>query len=686
MRFIHNFGSSSNQGGRGGRRQQQYSPNWRQSVNANVNYTSSSRNNINVFSQLGGKTDTHSYSVQAGYSAGKGRFTDNLTLGWNRNNAQGRNLFTDVADVAGEAGIGGLPDNPRLWGLPDVTIPPFTGMTEMSPNFSISQTISLSDTVIWIHGKHNIRAGGDLRRVHNNVIASGNVTGNFTFTGIYTQAPGSNESGVTTTGSAFADFLLGLPQQTSLTAPYQTSYLRENAYDGYVQDDWRATTHLSLIYGVRYEYYSPYSEKYDHLATLDVGNNFASVAPVISNGVGAFTGKFPRDLIYPEHDNISPRIGFAANVLHNTIVRGGYGINYSVGNYSTFVRDFAFQPPFADVQTNEISTTTYPITPTITLANGFPAPQAAGNYAVNKHYRLPYVQAWSFGLQHTIPGDIVLNVGYNGTKGTRLSIVDAPGRTATESLSGVLYNYEDSTAFSNYNGLAVSARRRLHSGISVGGTYTYGHSIDDASTVGGAGGVVAQNWQDLLAEESNSSFDVRHKLAGIFLYELPFGPNTHLLTTGWLGHTLEGLSASGTFGFATGTPLTPSYAANISDVARGSTGSLRPDRVPGVSLTKGGGSLQNWFNKGAFANPTDVYGTASRNSIPSPGTVTLNGSLSKTARFAENRTLEVRVILDNALNIVQYSGVDTTLGDAQYGRVTSAGQMRTLSFYARYRF
>jgi hypothetical protein len=296
------------------------------------------------------------------------------------------------------------------------------------------------------------------------------------------------------------------------------------------------------------------------------------------------------------------------------------------------------------------------------------------------------VQAWSFGLQHTIPGDIVLNVGYNGTKGTRLSIVDAPGRTATESLSGVLYNYEDSTAFSNYNGLAVSARRRLHSGISVGGTYTYGHSIDDASTVGGAGGVVAQNWQDLLAEESNSSFDVRHKLAGIFLYELPFGPNTHLLTTGWLGHTLEGLSASGTFGFATGTPLTPSYAANISDVARGSTGSLRPDRVPGVSLTKGGGSLQNWFNKGAFANPTDVYGTASRNSIPSPGTVTLNGSLSKTARFAENRTLEVRVILDNALNIVQYSGVDTTLGDAQYGRVTSAGQMRTLSFYARYRF
>ena len=437
---------------------------------------------------------------------------------------------------------------------------------------------------------------------------------------------------------------------------------------------------------MRYEYYSPYSEKYDHLATLDVGNNFASVSPVISNGVGAFTGKFPRDSTYPDHDNIAPRIGFAANVLHNTVVRGGYGVNYSVGNYGTFVRDFAFQPPFADVQTNEISTTTYPITPTITLANGFPAPQADGNYAVNKHYRLPYVQAWSFGLQHTIWGDIVLNVGYNGTRGNRLSMVDAPGRTATESLSGVLYNYEDSTAFSKFNDLAVSARRRLHGGISLGGTYTYGHSIDDSSAVGGAGGAVAQNWQDLKAEESNSSFDVRHKLAGTFLYELPFGPNTHLLTTGWMGHALEGLSASGTFGYSTGTPLTPSYAANISDVARGSTGSLRPDRVPGVSISAGGGSLQNWFNKAAFATPTDVYGTASRNSIPSPGSISVNGSLSKTARFAENRTLEVRVVANNALNIVQYHGVDTTLGDAQYGRITSANGMRTLSFYARYRF
>ena len=143
----------------------------------------------------------------------------------------------------------------------------------------------------------------------------------------------------------------------------------------------------------------------------------------------------------------------------------GYGINYANGQYAKFIQDFAFQPPFADVQTNVISAQT--TTPPFTLANGFPTPEdeQQGNYAVNKYYRLPYVQVWNINLQRTLPLGIVLNIGYNGSKGTRLDIVNAPGRTATESLSGVFYDYEDSVAFSNYNALTVSARKRLQRGI-----------------------------------------------------------------------------------------------------------------------------------------------------------------------------------------------------------------------------
>jgi len=326
----------------------------------------------------------------------------------------------------------------------------------------------------------------------------------------------------------------------------------------------------------------------------------------------------------------------------------------------------------------------------ISLANGFSGPQSPGTYAVNPHYRLPYVQIWNLDIQRTLPLNIVLNVGYNGSKGTRLDIVDAPGRFGT-AVPNVLYDYEDSVAFSNFNALTVRLRKRMQNGVALGATYTYSHSIDNATSIGGNGGssaAIAQNWQDLLAEESNSSFDIRHKLNGDFVYELPFGPDGHYLNTGnFLSHAIAGLSVSGTFTFATGSPLTPHYEAAVADVARGSTGSLRPDRVPGVSLTAGGGTVDNWFNKAAFANPpSGDYGSASRFSIPGPGTIAVNMSFSRTQRFAEMKTLEVRATVDNVFNTVQYSGVDTTLGSATYGEVISTAAMRQFTFLARYRF
>jgi trimeric autotransporter adhesin len=693
FRYIRSFGSGSNSRGSspivGLVRQYlgQGGTGLRQNVNVNFNYSDTAADELNLFPSLGGSQQIHQYSLAVGYSLGKGRLTNSLTLNWNRTGTQLTNYFTNTSNVAAQIGLAGLPTDPRLFGLPNLTLNQFTGMNEEEPNFQTNQTISLSETSSWIHKKHNIRYGGDVRRVHLDLLGdTGNATGTYTFTGLFTEQPGTSVSSTvpTTSGSSLADLLLGLPQQTSLQAPYQTSYLRQNVWDAFVQDDWRFAPSVTLNYGLRYEYFSPYSEKYDRLSTLDTGDNFAAVATVLSNGIGQFTGKYPRDLVYPEHDNFAPRLGFAIRAFKDTVVRGGYGINYAVGQYLKFVQDFAFEPPYANVQTNETTSGAK-----ITLANGFPASQADGNYAVNKYYRLPYVQVWNLNIQRTIPGGIVLNFGYNGSKGTRLDIVDAPGRTATASESGVLYDYENSVAFSNYNAFTLSARRRLHDGIALAGTYTYSHSIDNASSIGGNGGTgltVAQNWQDLLAEESNSSFDVRNNFTGNALYELPFGPDAHRLNTGWLAHALSNFSLSTTFQFASGTPLTPSYAAAVADVARGSTGSLRPDRVFSQSLTAGGGSLPKWFNTNAFAAPANVYGTASRFSIPGPGTVSVNGSLSKTIRFAETRTFEMRATADNVFNTVQYSGVDSTLDSAAYGQVTSVAAMRQFTFLARMRY
>jgi hypothetical protein len=141
--------------------------------------------------------------------------------------------------------------------------------------------------------------------------------------------------------------------------------------------------------------------------------------------------------------------------------------------------------------------------------------------------------------------------------------------------------------------------------------------------------------------------------------------------------------------FASGEPLTPRFVANSADVARGSTGSLRPNRVPGVSLMAGGGRLNHWFNTDAFSSnfaPGQIYGTASRYSIPGPGTVTFNASLSKTIRMGDTRSFEMRATGNNILNTVQYAGVDTNLGSNTYGQVTSAAPMRQFTFMARYRF
>jgi trimeric autotransporter adhesin len=692
VRFIHSFGNTPG-GAIGGMIRQYLGQNGtalRQSMNVNFNYSHSAADELDLFPQLGGKQQSHQYSVALGYSIGKGRITNNLGLNWNRSNSQLSNYFTGNTDVASELGLSNLPTNPLFFGLPSLIMNQFTSFTEQQPNFQLNQTIATSDTTSWIHKKHNIRFGGDFRRVHNDLFGNtGNITGTYTFTGFFTEKPGASGTtgGTSNTGSSLADLLLGLPQQTSIQAPLQKSYLRQNAWDAFVQDSWRALPNLTLLAGLRYEYFSPYSEKYDHLSTLDVGNNFTSVQTVLSGGIGPYTGKFPRDLVYPEHNNFSPRLGIAVRVMKDTVVRAGYGINYAIGQYAKFIQDFAFQPPYANVQTNSVTNGAQ-----ISLADGFlPANQAPeeGNYAVNKNYRLPYVQVWNVNLQRTLPFNIVLNIGYNGSKGTRLDVVSAPGRTANSSLSGVLYNYEQAVAFSNFNALTVSARNRLHDGISLQGTYTYSHSIDNASSIGGNGGTgtsVAQNWQNLLAEESNSSFDVRQKLSGNFLYELPFGPDAHFLTTGALSHTLNGVSISGTYTFATGTPLTPVYEATVDEVSRGTTASQRPDRVPGVSLTAGGGSLDNWFNKNAFVTPVGTYGTASRYSIPGPGTATVTASLSKTMRFSETRTFEMRATANNVFNTVQYSGVDTTLGSGTYGQITSAAAMRQFTFLARFRY
>jgi hypothetical protein len=387
--------------------------------------------------------------------------------------------------------------------------------------------------------------------------------------------------------------------------------------------------------------------------------------------------------------------------IKQTVVRAGFGTNYTVGEYAGFGTTMAHQPPFTDEQTNQeavgntASTACAQTVPMkcFTLASGFPAPDEIGNYALNPHYGLPYVMAWNLDIQKTLPLGIVMNVGYNGARSNHLDVRLAPRAIPSSpgtDPSGLLFTYDEAAAYYKMNAATVRVNKRLSHGVSVGANYQYGHSIDDASSVNGTTASVVQDWQNPTAEEGHSVLDIRHQVSGNYLFELPFGPDKYWVTTGIGSHILEGFSMSGSFNFATGSWLSPAFEPTAQSVECGNTSGLRSN-LTGQPVT-GGGSLRKWFNTAAYSTPTntpgfcDYFGNAPRDSIEGPGTVSNNMSLSKIMNMGETRSLEIRAIINNVFNTVQYSGVNTTEGSPTFGEVTSVHEMRAFQFLARFRF
>jgi hypothetical protein len=390
---------------------------------------------------------------------------------------------------------------------------------------------------------------------------------------------------------------------------------------------------------------------------------------------------------------------------------------YNTGQYATFARDLSHQPPFAVTQSNAVyaptsknpnptptgctttqsaytnSTVARPATvANLTLTNGFGCAASAytiqNNWAVDPNYRLGSVQLYNLNLQRTLPLGIVFNLGYNGSKGSNLDVVGSPNATPTGvTTPGIApFDLEESRAGSHANALVVGAQKRQSRGVALGLVYTYSHSIDNASGVGGAVGRPVQRLDRLDLEEGNASFDQRHSLSGNWVVELPFGPNRAFLNKGgaW-AYALDGFSVSGNITVASGTYFTPTCTECQGQAAGANTFTLRPDRDFSQSI-KGAGSRNSWFNINAFNTPANVYGTASQGSIEGPGILTVNAALSRTFALGETRSLETRVTATNPFNTVQYSSIDVNKGDAQFGTVRSAAQMRTLQVQARYRF
>ncbi len=715
VRLNHTFGPAPVGGRRSGGRR---AP--RNNLSIGFHYHGSSANLTNPFPSVGGNTNVRSFDIPISYTRSVGKLTNIVRADFNRSRSRTQNLYAFNTNLTGTLGIAGVSQNPFDWGLPNLSFTDFASLQDTTPSLTRNQTYTFSDNVIWNHGKHTWRWGGDYRRVQVNPETSSNPRGSFVFTGLNTSQLDSSGKPAPGTGFDFADFLLGLPQQTSEQFG-QNNHFRGNFWDLYAQDEWKMRGNLTLNIGVRYEYVSPLTEINNRIANLDLSPGVLTqtpplvVVPVQPGQAAPYGGTLPATLVRPDRNNFAPRVGFAWKPFSKTVVRGGYGINYNTGAYQGIAQQLAFQPPFSTTATN------IQINPgDLTLQNGFPSPTGITNsYAVDPNYRLGYVQIRNLDIQQQIRPTLLLNIDYTGTKGTDLDILEAPNRTATGILLPTVdaFTYESSVADSEANAGSVRLRKRLSSGFSIGGIYTFSKSLDDASSIGagatsapsspglGAGGTgaggssgggttgggatnIAQNPLNLSAERGLSSFNQTHKFTADYLWELPFGGDKRWLT----GHApLRAIFGdwqwSGDWTIASGLPFTPRLLNNITDVNRGSNGTLRPDVVPGQSVSVANPSIGEWFNKAAFvAPPPGQYGNAHRNSIIGPGSKVFDMAFTKIISLKESRGLEFRAQATNVFNIPNYSSIDTNLNSPTFGRVTAVGGMRQFTLTSRFRF
>jgi hypothetical protein len=621
------------------------------------------------------------WDVPVSYSFTKSGFFQTLRGDFNHQQTDALNLFAYNTNVAGIAGIQGVSTEPFDYGAPNLSFSQFASLRDMNPSTLTNRTLAIGDTIVKTHGRSTWRFGGDYRDIRSDSQVDTNARGSFVFTGAYT-------------GVDFGDFLLGRPQQASVQYGPGLERFRSTSWDLFVQDDWRASDKVTINAGLRYEYFSPVAEADNKLVTLDVPPDFSAAVPVVAGATGPYSGALPDTIVRPFRTGFAPRLGAAWRPKQGWVVRGGYSINYNSSNYATIAQQLAGQPPFATANT-VLATAGVPIPLSTALCNpnpgvpcNTPFETTTNSYSVDPNYRMGYVQIWNADVQHDLSRTVQMGIGYTGTKGLDLDVQRAPNRGPDGLLIPDIapYIYESSGAYSILQSMTLRLRKRLSNGWGAGATYILSKSIDDASTIGGSGVVVAQNDLDLAAERGLSSFDQRNRLNVDFTYELPFGDKKKWFDSGTAAAILGNWQFNGTAQLASGTPFTARILGDVGDVAGGVNGTLRAN-YNGQPISVSDPTTTVFFNTSAFTPPAPgTFGNASRNTIIGPGTSVLNLGLTKNINFSSSRGLSVQVLANNVLNTVQFASIDTVLNSRTYGYVTAARSMRRIQILTRLRF
>ncbi len=567
-------------------------------------------------------------------------------------------------------GIKGALDAPNIKGLPLFNITGFSALGTTGPgNTPIQATGSgnfpakksgkiwqLLDNFSWVHDRHSIKFGIDFERVTLFVFATNSARPAYTFNGTYT-------------GSGLADFLLGDVYSAS-TSQQQLNTIQQYIYNGYVQDDWKATAKLTLNIGLRYELPKPFVEAHDRQSNfvLDSGPCYLQLITVAQDskcGIG-------RALTRTDYNNFAPRVGLAYQATDKAVVRSGFGIFYGRDEDLGIMRRLPNNPPF-------ITSATFPgsqTTPAFQLQTGFPANAlslASGSATVNSYpfnFPVPYVVQWNINVERQLGGNFVAQIGYTGSEAHKLPIVvnvnqPFPG-TGNLNARRPYQGFGDIEVYgpldnSTYNALLVKLERRFSNGLSMLASYTYGHSIDGGGNPNDNNDPGPQNARDLSAQKGASNFDVRHRFVVSGFYQLPFGKSG-----GFVSHLVREWQLTGIFSAQTGQPFT----ATLSTDPTGTNTTARPNRIADGNLPSDQRNPSRWFDIAAFAVPTCVcFGNSGRDILTAPGLLNLDLGVIRDFKFAERFRLQFRAESFNLMNHPNLGLPNMAIGNPLVGTI-----------------
>lgn len=579
-----------------------------------------------------------------------------LRLGYNR---VGRNSNTENAgrNLNTQVGLPTVWANARDNGLSAVTVRGFSPLGDdyTQPQKSAINSYQLLDHVSWTHGRHLVKFGVDIRKIEQNAFRDVQSRGFLNFSGF--------------SGNALAEMLQGVLSASGYARSNNPQYLRTESYNFFVHDTFRIAPRLTLNLGMRYEYNSPGVDKFDRANVYD---------PISRSLVAVGTNGVPRGAYHADRNNFAPRLGLAYSITEKTVVRTGYGIYYDQGALAPG-EGLYFSPPYYNFNLFVASADYF-----LNLSNPFPAdypyPIPGSATAFDRNLRTPYMQHWNFTVERALSRSATVEVGYVGSKGTKLYSwrdINQPLPTPAASYLRPNFYFDDITltesrANSNYHSLQTRYTQRLAKGFSAMASYTFGKSIDDTSAFFQSTGDpnFPQNSYNMAAERGRSSFDVRHRAVVSYSYELPFGR----------GKLYGGWQTLGIWTFQSGRPFTVALNPDFdnSNTGRSVLGFGANDR-PNVT---GNPVLANptperWFNTAAFAiPPRGTFGNAGRNILDGPGLQTFNLSLIKNTYFTERVNLQFRSEFFNAFNRTNFGLPDNFVGNPTFGQLLTAGDPR----------